>query len=249
MEAYSEFAQVYDIFMEDVPYKEWGAYVISLLKEHGIEEGLVLELGCGTGNITIQLADRGYDMIGIDNSQEMLTVAMEKEETTKYGILYLNQDMRSFELYGTVRAVVSICDSINYITDRDELEQVFRLVNNYLDPGGLFIFDLNMPYKYQQIGDSVIAENQPDCSFIWENYYDCQERMNEYDLTVFVRDEQGKYDKWEEVHWQRAYTLEEIKESLSRAGLVFVNAYDAFTNQPVHHKSERIYVLAREQGK
>ena len=87
MEAYSEFAQVYDIFMEDVPYKEWGAYVISLLKDHGIEEGLVLELGCGTGNITIQLADRGYDMIGIDNSQEMLTVAMEKEETTKYGIL------------------------------------------------------------------------------------------------------------------------------------------------------------------
>lgn len=249
MEAYSGFAQVYDNFMEDVPYEEWGEYLIGLLKKYGIEGGLVLDLGCGTGNITIQLASGGYDMIGVDNSQEMLGIAMEKEETARYGILYLNQDMRMFELYGTVRAIVSICDSMNYITNREELEQVFRLVNNYLDPSGLFIFDLNMPYKYQQIGDSVIAENQEECSFIWENYYDSEERINEYDLTVFARDEQGKYDKWEEIHFQRAYTLEEIKESLKKAGLVFVDAFDAFTYNPVHEKSERIYVLAREQGK
>lgn len=249
MEAYSGFAQVYDTFMEDVPYEEWSKYLVGLLKEYGVKDGLVAELGCGTGNITGYLAKNGYDMIAVDNSDEMLSIAMEKEEAEQYHILYLNQDMREFELYGTVSAVVSICDCLNYITDRQELEQVFRLVNNYLDPAGIFIFDLNMPYKYEQIGDSVIAENREECSFIWENFYEEEEKINEYDLTIFTKDEKGKYDKWEEVHYQRAYTLEEIKESLYKAGLLFVDAFDAFTKMPVHEKSERIYVVAREQGK
>ena len=143
MEAYSSFAEVYDIFQDNVPYEEWCSYVTGLLREQGVERGLVLDLGCGTGSLTGLLAEAGYDMIGIDNSGEMLQMAMDKRAASGQDILYLLQDMREFELYGTVRAVVSICDSMNYMMEYRDLVQVFRLVNNYLDPRGVFIFDLN----------------------------------------------------------------------------------------------------------
>ena len=143
MASYESFARVYDDFMDNIPYDEWAGYVISLLKEKGIEEGLLLDLGCGTGNITQRLAKSGYDMIGVDNSAEMLEIAQEKNIEEESQILYLLQDMREFELYGTVRAVISICDSMNYIIEYEDLTEVFRLVNNYLDPEGYFIFDMN----------------------------------------------------------------------------------------------------------
>ena len=177
MEAYTGFAQVYDTFMDNIPYKQWAVYLTALLEEYGVKDGLVLELGCGTGSMTRLLAGRGYDMIAVDNSEEMLMIAREKSMEDPGGILYLLQDMRSFELYGTVRAVVSICDSMNYITQPEDLCQVFKLVNNYLDPGGIFIFDMNTLYKYREVlGERTIAENREDCSFIWDNYYDEESR-------------------------------------------------------------------------
>ena len=142
--------------MDNVPYDEWGAYLVSLLKKYGVEDGLVLDMGCGTGAMTRYLDAHGYDMTGIDLSEEMLTIAKEKSSSD---ILYLLQDMREFELYGTMRAAVSVCDSMNYILEEEDLLQVFSLVNNYLDPGGIFIFDLNTVYKYQEIlGEQTIAE-------------------------------------------------------------------------------------------
>ena len=173
MEAYGKFAQVYDLFMDNVDYEGWADCLEKHLKEEGIEDGLVLELGCGTGTMTGLLARRGYDMIGVDNSEEMLAEAMEKKVEDGLDILYLLQDMQEFELYGTVRAAVSVCDSLNYITEKEELLQVFRLVNNYLDPGGIFLFDMNTVHKYRDIlGDDTIAENRDEGSFIWENSYD-----------------------------------------------------------------------------
>ena len=246
METYSEFARIYDTFMDDVPYEEWGSYLRELLLDYGVDNGILLELGCGTGNITEILAQYGYDMIGIDNSGEMLEIAANKKAASGHDILYLEQDMREFELYGTVRADVSICDSINYITDEEDLLQVFKLVNNYLDIGGVFIFDLNTIYKYMEIGETTISENREDASFIWENIYYEEERINSYDLTLFIKDENGKYDKYFENHVQRAYTIEEIKTLLMQAGLEYITAYDAFSKNPVKDDSERIYVIARE---
>ena len=147
MESYTGFAEFYDLFMDNIPYEEWSKYLISLLKENNINDGIVLDIGCGTGNITEFLAKAGYDMIGIDNSEDMLMEAMNKRYDTGLDILYLCQDMRDFELYGTVAAAVSICDSMNYILEYDDLVNVFKLVNNYLDPNGLFIFDLNTIHK------------------------------------------------------------------------------------------------------
>ena len=166
-ESYTSFAQVYDMFMDNVDYPAWSKYLIQLLKEYQVEDGLVLDLGCGTGNMTELLAKEGYDMIGVDNSEDMLEIASEKRAESGLNILYLLQDMREFELYGTVKAVVSICDSINYILEEDDLREVFSLVNNYLDPKGMFIFDLNTKYKYEQMGETTIAENREEASFIW----------------------------------------------------------------------------------
>lgn len=292
MEAYTSFAYVYDTFMDNVPYGEWARHIREKLCEHGVTDGIVLDLGCGTGTMTERLAGYGYDMIGVDNSEEVLELAMEKKTESGYDILYLLQDMRGFELYGTVRAVVSVCDSVNYITEPDELEEVFRLVNNYLDPKGIFLFDFNTVHKYRDvIGDSTIAEDRGVCSFIWDNRYYEKEQINEYDLTLFIAEdfnpmenayvsertadsedallsEEGAgdledtmfseeeggengslYRRYTETHYQRGYTLAEIQELLERAGLVFIEAYDADTKETPNDTSERICVIARENGK
>ncbi|MBR2409498.1 MAG: class I SAM-dependent methyltransferase [Lachnospiraceae bacterium] len=272
--SYTAFAYVYDELMDNVPYDEWAEYLIGLLKENGVADGLVCELGCGTGQMTRRLAAAGYDMIGIDLSEDMLDVAREQEygayegesdvdeeaDLAEPSILYLQQDMRSFELYGTVSAVVSICDSMNYMTTDEDMLQVFRLVNNYLDKDGVFIFDMNTEYKYKELmGDTTIAENREDVSFIWENLYDEEKRLNEYCLTLFAKveaededEENGEsgrtalYEKYEEVHLQRAYPLEEVKRLLSEAGMTFVAAYDVLTHEAPGPECERMYIVAKE---
>lgn len=279
MDAYTSFARVYDMFMDNVPYGEWCDYITGLLKEYGISNGLVLDLGCGTGSMTELLAARGFDMIGVDCSEDMLEIALEKRMASGRDILYLQQDMRDLELYGTVRAVVCLCDSINYLLDVQDLETVFRLVNNYLDPGGIFIFDLNTEYKYRELlADRTIAENRDEGSFIWDNYYDEESRINEYDMALFIPAEEadagkmgegagpdcetgaasgsgtsgeGLYRKYQETHFQRAYTLDEIREALERAGMEFLTWYDGDGDgrQAPREDSERIYVIAREKGK
>ena len=187
-------------------------------------------------------------MIGVDDAEEMLSVAREKQDSEQ--ILYLQQDMRNFELYGTVRAVVSICDCMNYLLEEEDLLKTFQLVNNYLDPDGIFIFDFNTIYKYKEVmGDTVIAENREDCSFIWENYYDVEEEINEYDLTIFVQTQEDLFQRFTETHLQRGYTLEQMQEILQKAGLVFLKAIDVDTQGEVTEQTERICIIAREHGK
>lgn len=254
MDAYTSFARVYDTFMDNIPYQEWCDYLTGLLREYGVEDGLVLDLGCGTGALTELLAQEGYDMIGVDCAEDMLEIAVEKRQASGLDILYLLQDMRAFELYGTVRAVVSICDSINYLLDDTDLVETFRLVNNYLDPGGVFIFDLNTPYKYEALlAENTIAENREEGSFIWENTYDKENRINEYALTLFLPEEEKagevRYRKFEEVHRQRAFSFEEVCRAIEEAGMQFIACYDAFTRKAPGNESERVYFIAKEREK
>lgn len=245
---YGSFARVYDTFMDNVPYDEWAEEYGQIMRDHQIEDGIVLDLGCGTGSLTVRLQEQGYDMIGVDYSMEMLEIAREKSEGKD--ILYLEQDMREFELYGTVRAVLCVCDSINYILDPEEVIEVFSLVDNYLDPDGIFLFDFNTDYKYSQIiGDQVIAEDREDMSFIWDNYYDAESKINEYALSIFVREKDDLYRKYEEYHYQKGYTLDEMKSYLEEAGLVFLSAVDGEDGGPVRPESGRIRVVAKESKK
>ena len=275
---YTNFARVYDELMDNVPYEQWADFLDEILQKYGrfsknydgkmschvvgesvsqeLEKALssernsVLDLGCGTGTLTELLADKGYDMIGIDNAEDMLEIAMEKKMQSGKDILYLLQDMREFELYGTVGAVVSVCDSLNYILEDEEIQEVFRLVNNYLYPGGIFVFDFNTVYKYETvIGETTIAENREDCSFIWDNFYDEVERINEYDLTIFVKEKNDLFRRYSEVHYQRGYTLAEMTAFVKSAGLELIETMDGDTHGPVHEESQRIYVIAREVQK
>lgn len=229
----------------------------SLQENLQAEKSTILDLGCGTGILTEMMAERGFHMIGVDNSEEMLGIALERQALQKeenkgeaYGeenILYLLQDMREFELYGTVGAVISVCDSMNYLLEEADILETLKSVNNYLYPKGIFIFDFNTVHKYRDIiGDATIAENQEECSFIWENYYYLQEEVNEYDLTVFVKEEDGRYSKFCETHYQRGYTLKQMKHLVKEAGMEFVAALDVDTLGEVTENSERIYVVARE---
>lgn len=246
MEAYGNFAEVYDELMDNVPYEKWASFLCTALEKYGITDGLMLELGCGTGKLLSLLGEKGFDMIGVDNSVDMLQIA----KTRVPDCLCLLQDMREFELYGTVRAVISVCDSINYITDKDDLRQVFRLVNNYLDPDGIFLFDFNTVHKYRDIiGEQVIAEDREDVSFLWFNEYDGENCLNDIDLKVFVQEEGGLYRKFEEEHIQRGYTLSEMKELLAQSGLVFLEAFDGYEEKEPDENSERIVIAAREHGK
>ena len=247
---YESFAQVYDTFMDNVPYDEWAGYIIEKLKEDGIEDGLVLDLGCGTGQMTRRLRDAGYDMIGVDGSVDMLQIAREAESACASDILYLLQDIREFELYGTVRAVISTCDTLNYITKKEDLLQVFRLVNNYLDPGGLFLFDMNTVSHYRELcADNTFAESRDDCSFIWENEYDTASGINEYDLTLFLKREDGLYERFFETHQEKAWEIEEVRQLLEEAGMEYITVKEAYTDEDVSSGTYRVLILARERGK
>ena len=288
MESYTDFAAVYDEFMDATPYEDWCSRIIRLIEKYGIsrpqdlqerdgslkavstssdeqaailsetdqalmsERNLVLDLGCGTGTLTEFMAEEGYDMMGIDMSPEMLQIAMEKRAESGHDIMYLCQDMRELELYCTVGTVICVCDSINYVLEDEEVIETFRRVNNYLYPKGLFIFDFNTVYKYSEvIGDTTIAENREDCSFIWDNFYEEESHINEYDLTIFVREEteMDVFRRFQETHYQRGYDLQEMLHFVKAAGLEFVVAFDADTEGEVTEETERVLMVCREKGK
>lgn len=279
MEAYTDFATVYDTFMDETPYDVWGDFVAGLIEKYGIskpcsgekkesdtdktenddietalseERNLVVELGCGTGSFTMEMAGKGYDILGIDLSPDMLNIARRKSAEAGFEIMYLEQDMRELDLYCTAGTIVSVCDSVNYLLEDEDVIETFRLVNNFLYPKGVFIFDFNTLHKYRDvIGDATIAENREDCSFIWDNYYHEEEHINEYDLTIFVKSSKNEnlFNRFSETHYQRGYTLEEMKSFVNEAGLEFVEAIDADTHEAPKDESERIYIIARESGK
>lgn len=263
MKIYQDFAEVYDQFMDNTPYELWGERLEQLIRKYGVsrperdaedllesERNLVVDLGCGTGTLTELMYRKGYDMIGVDVSESMLNIAMEKKAASGSEILYLQQDMRELELYSTVGTVFSVCDSVNYLLEEDELLELFTAVNTYLFPGGVFIFDFNTDFKYREIiGDTVITENREDCSFIWENFYNPEEEINEYDLTVFVRDSGDRFRRFTETHFQRGYTVEKMTCLVQQAGMEILEVTDADTGGPVTDISQRVYIVAGESGK
>lgn len=248
MSIYKDFAYYYDMFMDDIPYDEWVNYIHSLLKEGGINEGIICELGCGTGEVTRRLRKLDYDMIGIDVSEDMLMQARDKMyDDDCYDIIYTKQDMRYFELYGTVAAFVCVCDSINYIPSLEEVVQVFKNVNNYLDKDGLFIMDMKTEYLYKEkLGDNYFKQERQEGVLIWDNHYNQETKENVYDITINAYNEDDTYDELKEHHVQHYYSIEEITKALNEAGLELVGVYDAFTKNPPTETSERVYFVAKE---
>ena len=262
---YQAFASVYDELMNDVPYDEWVERIDRDIRRYGVsktagereevssddeavlasERDLVADLACGTGVITRKLFDKGYDVFGVDISSDMLSRAQTSDD--ERGIMYLNQDICELDLYSTIGTAVCICDSLNYLLSDEELEAAFGGVSNFLYPGGVFIFDCNTSYKYREaIGETTIAEAGEDVSFIWDNFYDEDENVNEYDLTLFIKREDGLYERAEETHLQRGIEKEDIESLAKKSGLEIMLISDSDTDGEVREDTERIYAVLKK---
>ena len=251
---YGAISTIYDKINESVDYSSWADFVEKCFDKYlPCRPELVLDLACGTGSMTLELARRGYDMIGIDGSPDMLNVALDRkyDMELEHDVLFLLQDMREFELYGTVGAITCCLDSVNYLTGDGELKKCFSLAHNYLDPDGLFLFDVNTPYKFENVyaSNSYVYE-EDDCgegSFcVWQNYYDSQTKLCDFSLTVFEKSESDSfYSRRDEVQTERCYSKEEIENTLTECGFEIIGFYSNFDFTPSKDENERWYVVAR----
>ncbi len=244
---YNDFAEVYDR-LQDADYERFVDYYEAAFKRYGIQPQLVLDLACGTGNITIPMSKRGYDMIGVDLSCEMLNIAREKAYDEEQSILFLNQDMTEFELYGTVDAIVCALDGINYITDEKMLEKVFKLAENYLNPGGIMIFDINTEYKLSKIlADNTFVNEEQGIYYVWRNNYSPETKICEFELNFFEEQDDGTYLRFDEFQQERAYSVEEIQTAAESAKLIFEGAFRPFSFEKYIETDERVFFVATKK--
>lgn len=238
------FAPFYDRLMQDVPYHNWCDYFEKIWGKQKKPIKSVVDLACGTGEITIEMAKRGFDMIGVDLSEEMLLYAKEKAQRFGQDILWLNQDISQLDLYGTVDAAICSLDSLNYIIDKRDLLKCFKQIHLFLEPGGLFIFDVNSPYKFEHIlSSNSFIYDYSDLFCIWQNYYDKKSRLCEFDITIFQKGSTA-FTRFDEQQMQRSYTVEELTSYLDRAGFQKISVYRPFTFRAPAAHSERVFFVA-----
>jgi SAM-dependent methyltransferase len=243
--SYSAIAECYDALNSHIDYESFANFLNKEIRAGGVSDGsLVLDLACGTGNITLPLLKRGYDMIGVDLSGDMLNIARNKKDGDR--VLWLCQDMRSFELYGTVGAVVCCLDSINYLTSRNGLDKCFSLVHNYLDPNGIFIFDVNTPYKFENVyGNNhyVLEDEGIFCG--WQNFYDRKSGLCDFELSFFYENEDGSYTRLDETQTERCYSIKTLTNLLKKNGFEIIKVISDFDGSPVTDTDERAYFVCR----
>ena len=257
-EGYNAIAFVYDRLNAEIDYSAWADFVERCFDRYlSARPSLVLDLACGTGSMTLELAKRGYDMIGVDGSADMLSVAYTRAAEQPHSVLYLLQDMRSFELYGTVGAVTCCLDSVNYLLSEDDVRACFACVHNYLDPDGLFLFDVNTPYKFEAIyGDLayVLEDDVPDaedpskahavyCG--WQNHYDPQSGICDFDLSLFEEGEDGSYFRSDEHQRERCYTLQALTDLLTSCGFELLGVFSDYQFSAPEDTTPRWYIAAR----
>lgn len=246
MSTYEAFASVYDLFMEQVAYDQWLAHIAAVWEKFGIAPRSVIDLGCGTGNLLLPLAARGLDAIGVDLSAEMLAEAEHKARQQGLSPRLVCQDMTELELGERADCILSLCDSMNYLTEDGDLEQAFCRIAQHLTQEGLFLFDLNTEYKFHEIlGQNIFAASEDGAAYIWENDYDAESNINEYHVSFFIEQENGLYERTDEFHYERAYALEEIKAALDAAGLKLLAVYDGYSFDAPRDESERLLLAAR----
>ena len=245
---YKNFAYIYDKLMYDVDYHGYTNHIKELIKNCTSDKPIIADLGCGTGTLCIKLAKEGFDMIGIDISEDMLCVAKEKAMNENLEILFLNQDMTEFELYGTVDACISMMDSVNYILDEDMLLNLFKNVNNYLNPNGFFVFDMNTEYKLENtLGSNVFYEVGEDFTYIWQNEYDSESKICNFDLTFFEKTGDS-YQRYDEQQSERAWSVEEIKYLIEKSGLRLEKLYAGLDFEKHEQSSERFFYLCKKSN-
>lgn len=238
MEAYTAFAGVYDSFMSHIPYEKWADNIHRYLKNNNIGTK-ILELGCGTGRFTLLMEEKGYKMTGIDNSIEMIKSARKKKSKSDF----ILQDMRAIELEESFDGVISVCDSMNYLSEEFDLESVFMGVSGVIKPGGIFIFDLKTEKFYKELGENVYTDDNEFGSYIWKNSYDEDTRDNYYELTFFIHKKKDLYVKRTEEHVQHVFLEDEIKKCAEKTGFLIKAVLDESMEVTGNADSQRIYYI------
>ncbi|MDR1928332.1 MAG: methyltransferase domain-containing protein [Oscillospiraceae bacterium] len=248
-EVYSALARYYDCFTKNMEYEKRADYLCTLLSNAQVPQGcLVLDLACGTGNYCYALLERGYDVIGVDRSLEMLAVALEKAEQKNIAPpLLLCQSLEELDLYGTAKAAVCLTDSINHITQPAKLQRFFKRLSLFLEPGGVFLFDFNTQYKQEKIlaNNTFVYENEAAGAFcVWQNSWLPEERQTEIHMDLFTREGEG-YRRSQEAFAQRVYAPAALERMLRRAGFRLEGIYDELTLLPLRTDSQRGFAVAR----
>lgn len=244
MSRYVEFANLYDELMKDFDYELWADYIEEIFNRYQIKPKYILEMACGTGNLTYNLAKQRYNIVCFDLSSDMLSKAYDKLGRYK-NVKILNQNMVNFNLNKKFDTVISICDSINYITKEDDLIECFKNVYNHLNKDGVFIFDINSYYKLRSIiGNNTFVEDRDDIYYIWQNYYDEETHICEFYLTFFKQNPDGSYHRFDEEHNERAYKVCDIIKMLQDVGFISIDIFEGFTFNEIKETTERINFVA-----
>lgn len=249
MGAYETFASVYDLFMEQAEDDCRLAHIRAIWEKYGSMPQTILDLGCGTGNILLPLAQEGFDVIGVDISQEMLAEADRKARESGISVRLFCQDMTELELGEQADCILSLCDCMNYLTEEGQLTAAFRRMAAHMKPESILLFDMNTEYKFREVlGQRTFGAAEERAAYIWENDYDEEEKINEYYVSFFIEREDGLYERVEECHYERAYTTEETEQALQAAGMELLEVTDGYCFAAPHEKSERLLFVARLQG-
>lgn len=247
MDGYHAFARYYDALTRNVDYRRRAEFFDELIRRYQKETGLLLDLACGTGSLALALADRGYDVICADASEEMLSVALKKTYASPHRILYLHQAMDELDLYGTVDVVICALDSINHIADEELLLKSFQKISLFMNPNGLFIFDVNTPYKHRQVlADNTFIYDTPEVFCVWQNAYHPQRDRVDITLDFFAHDESGRYVRETEAFSEWIYPDQTLKELLVKTGFKPMQILEGDKFAQISANAERLVYVAKK---
>ncbi len=245
MSGYGNFAHYYDILTGNISYKDRAAYFDMLIKKHGGKKNLLLDLACGTGSLSEEMCRLGYDVIAVDGSEEMLNEALDKKFDSGLNIQYLCQDMTKLDMFGTIDVTICALDSLNHLPDLDAIKQTINRVSLFCEPGGLFIFDVNTPYKHKNVlGNNTFIYDMEDVYCVWQNTYTEEDNRVEMWLDFFEKQENGSYERYDESFSEIAFDDAVIEKIVADSGMEIVGKYDYDTTEPTKADSEKIvYVV------
>ncbi len=248
MSGYAEFSGVYDILTQNVDYPQRADYIADLLSLNGVTGGILLDLACGTGTLSIEMAKKGFEVIGVDASGEMLSIAMNNAYQAEQNILFLCQQMQQLDLYGTINAAICTLDSINHLTEKADVQAAFDKVSLFMEKDGIFVFDVNTPYKHREIlANNSFVYEADGVYCVWQNTFDPETDTVRIDLDIFEEIEPDVYERTQESFCERAYEISELETMLSKAVLEPVAVYDELTKQPPQENSQRVFIIARKK--
>ena len=241
MSCYEALAGSYDALTTDVDYEKRADFLEKLLRRSAIPVRLVLDLACGTGTMTWLLTQRGYEVIGVDGSEEMLAAAMSKSgQAAGIPPVFLHQSMPRLDLYGTVDAAVCCLDSLNYLTDPRDVQRTLRRLHLFVAPGGMLVFDVNTVAKLSALDGQVFLDETEDTLCLWRTEYN--RGLCSYYMDLFFRREDGAWDRQAELHRQRAYTVEQLTGWLTEAGFGDIRVYGDMRLRRPRENEQRIYI-------